>query len=61
MLVTLGEEGVEGFLAGVAAGTVAAVVARAIASVSVAFKPALRAMDVATWATSSAWVSRVRW
>ena len=32
-----------------------------MASVSATLSPSARATDVATWATSSAWVSRVRW
>ena len=60
VVVAAGHEGREGVLAGVAGGAVAAVVAVAAAAVRATLSPAARAMDVATWATSMAWVSRVR-
>ena len=53
--------GRQGVLAGVAARAVAAVVAEGDGLGERDVEAEARATDVATWATSRAWVSRVRW
>ena len=56
----LGYVGAQGVLAGVARRPVAAVVAERDRLRQRDVEPRARAIDVATWATSSAWVRRVR-
>ena len=61
VVVAVGQVGGEGFFTGMAPRAVAAVVTEGNGFGQATLSPLARATAVATWATSRAWVRRVRW